>query len=167
MSRLTRGIREAVLLILIAAAVLFGMDWLRTPQLPENLTQQSLHALQGEIDLTQLSQQRPVLVYVWASWCSVCKLTTPTVASLSQGGTPLVSVALRSGNDASIAAWQRKKGITGIAVNDENGALGQRWHITATPTFLIVYRGKVVSITSGWTSSIGLKLRLWWAANTV
>lgn len=163
MPRLKRVLREPLVMALIAAAVAFGMDWLRAPQLPENLAQQPLSALQGEADLAQLSQQRPVLVYIWATWCGICKLTTPTVASLSQNGTQVVSVALRSGNDGRVATWLEKKGVQGFTINDESGALGQRWHINATPTFIVLYQGKVVSTTSGWTSSLGLKLRLWWA----
>lgn len=166
MSRLRRWLREGVVLALIAAAALLAMDWLRAPQLPDDLARQPLTALQGEINLAQLSQQRPVLIYVWASWCGVCKLTTPTVAALSQDGTQVVSVALRSGSDARVATWLEKKGVQGPAINDESGSLGQRWQIGATPTFIVLYQGKVISTTSGWTSRWGLALRLRWAAHT-
>ncbi|WP_439213462.1 protein disulfide oxidoreductase [Duffyella gerundensis] len=163
MPRLKRWLREATVMALIVAVILFGMDWLRTPQLPESLVQQPLSTLQGEADLAQLSQQRPVLVYIWATWCGVCKLTTPAVASLSQNGTQVVSVALRSGNDQRVDTWLKKKGVQGVIVNDESGALSERWGINATPTFVVLYQGEVASTTSGWTSSFGLKLRLWWA----
>ena len=95
MTRIKRWLREALWLVLIAAAVIWGMDWLRSPQLPADLAQQPLTALHGEVNLATLSQDKPVLVYVWATWCGVCKLTTPTVAALSQSGTQVVSVALR------------------------------------------------------------------------
>ncbi|PPS59238.1 hypothetical protein CRX72_16805 [Pantoea sp. BRM17] len=66
-----------------------------------DLAQQPLTTLQGEQSLAGLSASKPVLVYVWASWCGVCKLTTPVVAKLSQQGVPVVSVALRSGSDGN------------------------------------------------------------------
>ena len=69
MTRLKRWLREALWLVLIAAAVIWAMDWLRAPQLPADLAQQPLTSLQGEVDLAALSQHRPVLVYVWATWC--------------------------------------------------------------------------------------------------
>lgn len=163
MMRLKRWLREAVWLVLIAAALIWGMDWLRSPQLPADLAQQPLTALQDEVNLATLSQDKPVLVYVWATWCGVCKLTTPTVAALSQSGTQVVSVALRSGDDSRVATWLEKKGLQGPAVNDENGAVSQRWDISVTPTFIVLQQGKVVSTTTGWSSSWGLKLRLWWA----
>ncbi len=163
MMRLKRWLREAAVLVLIAAAIIWGMDWLRAPQLPAGLAQQPLTTLQGEVNLATLSQDKPVLVYVWATWCGVCKLTTPTVAALSQSGTQVVSVALRSGDDSRVATWLEKKGLQGPAVNDENGAVSQRWDISVTPTFIVLQQGKVVSTTTGWSSSWGLKLRLWWA----
>ncbi|WP_337022686.1 MULTISPECIES: protein disulfide oxidoreductase [unclassified Pantoea] len=163
MMRLKRWLREAAVLVLIAAAIIWGMDWLRAPQLPAGLAQQPLTTLQGEVNLATLSQDKPVLVYVWATWCGVCKLTTPTVAALSQNGTQVVTVALRSGDDLRVATWLEKKGLRGPAVNDENGAVSQRWDISVTPTFIVLQQGKVVSTTTGWSSSWGLKLRLWWA----
>lgn len=164
MSRLKRWLREALLLVLIVAAALWCMDWLRAPQLPADLAQQPLTSLQGEVNLAELSQDRPLLVYVWATWCGVCKLTTPTVAAMSQEGDKVVSVALRSGSDARVATWLEKKGLQGVAINDENGAIAQRWDINATPTFIVLHQGKVISTSSGWTSGWGLKLRLWWAS---
>lgn len=163
MMRIKRWLREALWLVLIAAAVIWGMDWLLAPQLPAGLAQQPLTTLQGEVNLATLSQDKPVLVYVWATWCGVCKLTTPTVAALSQNGTQVVTVALRSGDDPRVATWLEKKGLRGPAVNDENGAVSQRWDISVTPTFIVLQQGKVVSTTTGWSSSWGLKLRLWWA----
>lgn len=163
MMRLKRWLREAAVLVLIAAAIIWGMDWLRAPQLPADLAQQPLTTINSEVNLATLSQDKPVLVYVWATWCGVCKLTTPTVAALSQNGTQVVTVALRSGDDQRVATWLEKKGLQGPAVNDENGAVSQRWDINVTPTFIVLERGKVVSTTTGWSSAWGLKLRLWWA----
>ncbi|MGK3127774.1 protein disulfide oxidoreductase [Pantoea sp. C8B4] len=163
MMRLKRWLREAAVLVLIAAAIMWGMDWLRAPQLPADLAQQPLTTINSEVNLATLSQDKPVLVYVWATWCGVCKLTTPTVAALSQNGTQVVTVALRSGDDQRVATWLEKKGLQGPAVNDENGAVSQRWDINVTPTFIVLERGKVVSTTTGWSSAWGLKLRLWWA----
>jgi thiol-disulfide isomerase/thioredoxin len=163
MTRFKRWLREALWLVLIAAAIIWGMDALRAPQLPADIAQQPLTSLQGEINLAALSQDRPVLVYVWATWCGACKLTTPTVAALSQHATQVVSVALRSGDDHRVATWLEKKGLRGVAVNDENGVVSQRWDINVTPTFIVLQRGKVVSTTTGWSSAWGLKMRLWWA----
>ncbi|MCG4788825.1 protein disulfide oxidoreductase, partial [Roseburia faecis] len=51
-----------------------------------------------------------------------------------------------------------------FAHNDERGDLAARWQVSVTPSFLIVKDGKVVSTTTGWSSGLGLKLRLAWAS---
>jgi len=48
-------------------------------------------------------------------------------------------------------------------VNDPRGEISSQWDVGVTPTFVIISKGEVVSSTTGWTSSWGLKARLWWA----
>ncbi|WP_255478184.1 thioredoxin domain-containing protein, partial [Serratia sp. ME43] len=40
----------------------------------------------------QLSHERPLLVYFWASWCGVCRFTTPDVARLQAAGGNVLTV---------------------------------------------------------------------------
>jgi hypothetical protein len=48
-------------------------------------------------------------------------------------------------------------------VNDEQGQLSRLWQIQVTPTLVVAYKGEVKSVTTGFTSGWGMKLRLWWA----
>ena len=103
------------------------------------------------------------LINYWASWCAVCRFTTPTVEQLWQDGENVLTVALRSGNTQQLSKGMGKKGLTFPTHNDERGDLAARWQVSVTPSFLIVKDGKVVSTTTGWSSGLGLKLRLAWA----
>ena len=105
-----------------------------------------------------------MLVYFWASWCGVCRYTTPSVAKLAAQGGNVLSVALRSGDDQQVAAWLAAKRLSLPVVNDPAGELAARWQVGVTPTFVIIDKGKVAQSTTGWTSYWGMKLRLWWAA---
>ena len=81
-SKLRRWLRELIILLLLAGALFAGMDYLRRPALPPNLTTTPLQTLEGNVvDLHAMSQQRPLLIYVWATWCGVCRYTTPSVAA--------------------------------------------------------------------------------------
>lgn len=167
MSRLKRWFKEALLLLLAGAVMLWGMDRLRAPTLPPDTGAMQVQTLQGETHtLAELSREKPLLVYVWATWCGICKLTTPVVADMLADGTSVLSIALRSGDDERVKAWLTKKGLNGPAVNDNDGRLAQRWDIGVTPTFIIIKNGNVVSTASGWSSRWGLQLRLWWAQRT-
>ena len=163
-SKLRRWLRELMILLLLAGALIVGMDYLRRPALPPNLTTTPLQTLEGNVvDLHAMSQQRPLLIYVWATWCSICRYTTPAVNQLAEESGNVVSIAMRSGDNAKLARWVDKKQLKMPVINDENGALSQAWQVSVTPTLVIVSKGNVVSTTTGWTSYWGLKIRMWWA----
>ncbi|MBH3248586.1 protein disulfide oxidoreductase [Serratia marcescens] len=165
MAKLKRWGRELLLLALIALAVVTVMDWLNAPLAPPAFDAQTLTTLDGEsVSLAQLSHERPLLVYFWASWCGVCRFTTPDVARLQAAGGNVLTVALRSGDDAQVKQWLARKRLALPVVNDPAGTLSAQWQIGVTPTFVVVSQGKVVQTTTGWTSYWGMKLRLWWAA---
>lgn len=164
MARLRRWGRELLILPLIVLAVVMAMDWLRAPQAPAAFDSQVLTALSGEaVSLAQLSRDKPLLVYFWASWCGVCRFTTPYVARLTEEGGNVLTVALRSGDDLQVEQWLARKRLTLPVVNDPHGELSAQWQVGVTPTLVVISQGKVVQSTTGWTSYWGMKLRLWWA----
>ncbi|MFW2168182.1 protein disulfide oxidoreductase, partial [Enterobacter cloacae complex sp.6722794] len=94
----------------------------------------------------------------------VCSITSPTVSDLAKSGVPVVTVALRSGDSSRLLAGMQKKELAFPVVNDTHGQLAAQVGVTATPTFMIIDKGEMVSFTSGWTSYLGLKSRLWLAS---
>ena len=163
-SKLRRWGRELLILLLITMAIVWGMDQLRKPVLPVGFSAMPVQTLDGEqVNIAALSAQRPLLIYVWATWCGICRYTTPAVEKLTQEGGNVLSVALRSGDDERLAGWMAKKQLTMPVVNDASGALSRQWQVSVTPTLVIVSKGNVVGTTTGWSSYWGMKLRLWWA----
>ncbi|WP_445663413.1 protein disulfide oxidoreductase [Enterobacter soli] len=164
-SKLTRLLRELVLWLSIGVAVSIAVDYFRQPALPQNFSATALQTLDGEpVDLAAMSRDRPLLVYVWATWCGVCRYTTPAVAMLAAEGGNVMSVALRSGDNAMLEKWLAKKKMTLPTVNDASGELARQWDVQVTPTLVVISHGEVKSITTGWTSSWGIRLRLWLAS---
>lgn len=162
-SQLRRWAREGIILVLLALAVMWGVDQYRKPTLPATFSATPMQGIDGSVhDIAALSQDRPLLIYVWATWCSICRYTTPAVNRLAEEGGNVVSIAMRSGDDAKLARWVEKKQLKMPVINDENGALSQQWQVSVTPTLVLV-SSNVVSTTTGWTSYWGLKVRMWWA----
>ncbi|HCC0886649.1 TPA: protein disulfide oxidoreductase [Salmonella enterica] len=162
--KLRRWLREAAIFLVLLIAIMVVVDVWRAPQAPPAFAVTPLRTLAGEsTTLAAVSEERPVLLYFWASWCGVCRFTTPAVARLAAEGENVMTVALRSGDDAGVARWLARKGVDFPVVNDANGALSAGWDISVTPTLVVVSQGRVVFTTSGWTSYWGMKLRLWWA----
>ena len=163
-SKLRRWAREGLLLLALLAAIMAIVDWWRAPQLPPAFDSTPLQTLDRQsVTPGALSAERPLLLYFWASWCGVCRFTTPTVAQLKAEGENVMTIALRSGNEQEMARWLAGKGIAMPVVNDADGAISRAWQIGVTPTLVVLDKGRVVSTTSGWTSYWGMKLRLWWA----
>lgn len=157
--------KEALWLLLMALVIFTLLDLWRSPTLPAGAMEAPFTLLDGTTtSLAEQSRGKPLLVYYWASWCGVCRFTTPTVEQLWQQGENVLTVALRSGSDAQLRAGMAKKGLAFPTHNDEQGALAARWQVGVTPTFLIIKDGKLVSSTTGWSSWLGLKARLLWAS---
>lgn len=163
-NRLLRWLREGIILAILLGSVLLVIDWWRAPVTPPSFESMSLQTLEGQmVTLEMLSAERPLLVYFWASWCGVCRFNTPDIADLYDEGNNVMTIALRSGNNDEVMSGLRRKGYHFPVVNDPLGMISQHFQISVTPTLLVIYRGRIVSTTSGWTSYWGIKLRLWWA----
>ncbi|SNY52433.1 Redoxin [Arsukibacterium tuosuense] len=156
-----RAVKPLLYLVLMFTLVL-ALDWYRNQQVPERLPehQQLIDLLGQEHNLQSLSQQGPVLVYFWATWCPICQLTSPIINNFNDKY-PVVSIALRSGNNQKLQQYIAAKGYEFPVVNDQDGHLTAQWQVGATPTIAVVENGQIVSVTSGVTTSWGLHARLW------
>jgi thiol-disulfide isomerase/thioredoxin len=123
-----------------------------------------MHSIDGKIhDITALSQERPLLIYVWATWCSICRFTTPSVNTLAEQGGNVVSIAMRSGDDAKLARWVDKE-----TAGHAGGQRCQRCAVTGVAGERNTDAGDRVRRESGQyyygvDKLLGMKLRLWWA----
>jgi len=100
--------------------------------------------LQGkQVDLAQLRGQ-PVVLYFWASWCTACKLTSPTVASFARRH-PEVRVLGVAMEDADAARAYLGQALPPYAVLVENPAIRQAYPVRALPTTVVIDRGGKVA----------------------
>lgn len=147
----------AVLFVALSAAV----DWYRKPSVPAQFAQQAFVDLNDQPKLiAQLSHQQPMVLYFWGSWCHFCQFTSPAVQSLVEDGVPVLTIALRSGDEKAVKNYLAENGYQFSTINDPNGDISNQWGIQATPTILIIKDGKIFNHTTGLTSYWGLKTRL-------
>lgn len=129
-------------------------------------------AVRGEVPVLQgLSVQgepvaitdyagRPVLIYFWASWCSVCALEQGTVNALARDYAVL-GVAMQSGSTAEVAAYMAQKDMRYPVLNDPDGRLAERFGVSGVPAGFIVDSRQVIRyVTRGYTTGAGLRARL-------
>ncbi|WP_226662650.1 protein disulfide oxidoreductase [Microbulbifer aggregans] len=151
--------------ILLAALVASALSWYHSRNMPKGPAPQlELADIEGQmVDLQAMTKNGPVLIYFWATWCGYCRVVSPSVSDLAADH-QVISVALQSGDDTEVAAYQEKHELAFATINDPSGALSSSWGLQVTPTVVIVdSEGQISAVTSGMASKWGLLARLWLA----
>lgn len=106
---------------------------------------------------------KPVLLYFWAEWCPVCRTTAGTVTAIAEDW-PVTTIAMQSGSAAEVAAHMVARGYRWPTLVDARGEITQRYGLAGVPAFVVIDpAGEIRFVAMGWTSELGLRLRLWWA----
>lgn len=159
----------SILLVMLFAIASYLQRDMINGQAP-NLTAMTIN--QHPFDLATLASTstKPTLVYFWGSWCSACKVTSPMVNSVaSSSDYQVISIAVASGSDDDIAQYMQLNQLSFKVINEaelpqvtNQPSLSQQWGANAFPAIYIIDENQHIRfITSGVTTSWGLRLRLW------
>ena len=108
--------------------------------------------------------EKPVLVHFWATWCPVCRAEQDSIAAIAQDHPNTITIAMQSGSSAEITRYMQEQKINFPVVNDTDGILSSTWGIRGVPTsFIIAPDGQIRFVEVGYTTGLGLRLRLWLA----
>ncbi|MGW8246754.1 MAG: protein disulfide oxidoreductase [Acidiferrobacterales bacterium] len=114
------------------------------------------------IDLSDY-RGKPLMLYFWATWCKICEFEQGSIRSISEDY-PVVSVALQSGSATQVGAYMKQHELSMPTAVDEFGEIASRYGVRGTPTaFFIDANGIIRSVEVGYTSEIGMRIRLWLA----
>ena len=109
-------------------------------------------------------QDKPVLIHFWATWCPTCKLEAANINLLSHSY-QIITIAVKSGSDYEIKKYLDEHGYNYRVVNDKEGTLSRKFNIAGFPTTFIYDKERnLVFKEVGYTSTLGLWLRLLWAS---
>lgn len=152
-------LEAAAILVLVLALEAFLTRDAVSGKAPE-FTAQTVQ--QAPFDLRTL-RGRPALIHFWATWCPVCHLEQGSIDAIA-GDYPFISVAMQSGSAREVLAYLKEQGVDYPVVNDPNGLLSKRYGVSGVPaSFILDADGKVRFVTRGYTSALGLRIRLWLA----
>lgn len=157
--RWMRWLRDIVLLLLIFAAI----QWWQARKLVKG----PAPALAGHLtDGTpyQLDPGRgPFLVHFWADWCPVCRVEQGSIASIAED-LPVMTVATTSGSPQEVVAYLAGQGLKMPVLMDEDGDIARSWGVSGVPaSFVVDTDGDISHASMGYSSELGLRLRLWLA----
>lgn len=110
--------------------------------------------------------QQATLLYFWADWCPVCRTTAGNVTALAEDW-PVTSVVSQSGEAPAIQRLMNERGYAWPSVTDSRGEIMKQYGLPGFPGFVIIGPdGNIRFVSIGYTSELGLRLRLWWASRS-
>ncbi|RBQ26889.1 MULTISPECIES: redoxin domain-containing protein [Arcobacteraceae] len=127
----------------------------------EKLEIQNFKLIDGSI--YEVKNDKPLLVHFWATWCPICSLEEQNIEKISKDY-EVITIATQSGSLEEIKEYLEKNSLSFKVVNDKEGILSKKFNIKAFPTTFIYDENQNQKFTEvGYTSTLGLYLRMWWS----
>jgi len=105
---------------------------------------------------------KPLLIHFWATWCPTCSIEAANIEMVSKHY-EVLTIAVKSDSD-EIKDYLAENSLSFKVVNDKNAIYASEFNIAAYPTTFIYDKDKnLVFSEVGYTSTLGLWLRMWWA----
>lgn len=115
-------------------------------------------------NLYTIPKDKALLVHFWATWCPICKAEAPNIQTISEKYSVL-TIAYKSGDDEEIKEYLKKYNLSFNVANDYNGSITKNFGVSIFPTTIIYdKKGDVIYSDVGYTSTLGLWFRMWWAS---
>ncbi len=103
-------------------------------------------------------------IYFWAEWCPICRMQEGGIDAL-RADWPVFTVAMQSGDAAAVAKALQVRGLGWPTAVDPDGSIAARYGLHGVPALVVVDgRGEIRSVMVGYTTSPGMRLRMWWAS---
>lgn len=129
-----------------------------------NVPNFSSKTLTNEVITSEPIDGEPLLIHFWATWCNICKIENDNIQTISDNYKTL-NIAIESGSDEDIIHFAKENNLKiDNIINDSSGTLAKLFGVKGTPTsFVINPDGNIQFREVGYTTRIGLWIRLWWA----
>lgn len=154
-------------ILLLLALLVWGMNAWRTREAPSVAPHFSAPMLDGRtFSLNELRQQhpdRPIALIFWAQWCPICRTEEHSINRLIADEQLLfIPIATQSGSADEVRRVLDERGHHWNMLLDEQGDLLNAFGLVGVPSFLIIdSSGRVRHVQTGYTSELGMRLRLW------
>ena len=159
--KLLSYVKEIILFIVVMTLLANILSLYKSSDLPKSaLTLVNIKLIDNK---SYALNNKPLLVHFWATWCPTCKLEASNIQMLSKHY-EVLTIAVKSGSDADIKQYLKENDLDFNVINDSSGFISSEFNIAAFPTTFIYDKEKnLVFSEVGYTSTLGLWLRMLWS----
>lgn len=146
----------ALLLAIVAISV-----WLNRHLLQKGTTLDPLQLpnLQGEIQRIDWQDSRRTVVYAFAPWCSICRVSMPGLNIIEDNDVRVIALAFDWQSEQEVAQFVDNVGFQGHVLM-ANDSLAQTLKVEAYPTYYVIDQNGIIQHRDrGLTTPPGLWLR--------
>ena len=161
--KIKKFLKETIVTLILAYILVSVIGYFKRPKLSfESLPTMTIPMVDGGEFQSSAYHDKPLIMHFWATWCPTCKLEISNFNTLAKEYN-LITIAVQSGSNEELEKFMKEKGLQFPLINDQNGQLAKKFAIKAFPATLIFDKdGKVAFSEVGYSSTWGMKLRMWW-----
>lgn len=105
---------------------------------------------------------QPVALHVWAEWCPICRTEEHSITRLHQDW-PVLTLAMQSGGLQPVQKVLERRQLPWNTAIDSQGSLARSLGVQSVPALLVLdANGHIRAASVGYTSEIGMRLRMLW-----
>jgi thiol-disulfide isomerase/thioredoxin len=157
--------------LVMVLAVMWGVNAWQTRNLPAGLAP-NFAATLANGETTTLDQWRAkypgqaIALHFWADWCPICRTEENSINRLSRDW-PILTIAMQSGDTEQVRKVLAKRQLDWPTAMDKSGQITQSYGFKSVPAFVVINaRGEISGASMGFTTEMGMRLRLWLAHMT-
>ena len=160
MKKFLKEVITTLLFLFIAVNII---SYLKKPELSfVTLPSMTIPMIDGTEFKSDNYADKPLMIHFWATWCPTCKLEIGNFHTLSKEFN-VITIAVQSGSNEELQTYMKERELDFALINDRNGVLAKKFAITAYPTTFIFDKNAEVAFSEvGYSSTWGLRLRMWW-----
>ena len=157
-------VKELLLTTLLVVVFANVISYLKKPDFEhEQLVKINAALIDGSHVSTDDLNGKPLLIHFWATWCPTCKAEAGNIETISHHFNVL-SIAVKSGEDAELMTYMKERDLSFKVLNDAKHHYASAYAVGAFPTtYIFDAKGNLVFTEVGYTSTLGLYLRMLWA----
>ena len=148
--------------IVLFVVVMQATNWWKSRNTQSgNLSKFSGELMNGTAFTIAEYSGKPVLFHFWATWCPICDLEKDNIESISHDY-PVISIASWSEGKREVKAYMLENQLTFPVMLDNSGELAQNFGLKGVPaSFILSPNGEIKFVETGYSTELGLRLRLW------